>query len=110
LEVLRRPHEGGSHLEKTGERRTSTLHDLALSTLLADALPPIKVMWSTVFPTDASTDFRSLFEMASTFMWSSKHFQMVGGVQDPEDVPYLLAMVDAVYGDRRKQRDRPYFS
>src|SRR6185295_5444739 len=40
--------------EKTGERRTSTLHDLALSTLLADALDPIKVMWSTVFPTDAS--------------------------------------------------------
>jgi len=30
--------------EKTGERRTSTLHDLALSTLLADALAPIKVM------------------------------------------------------------------
>ncbi len=69
--------------EKTGERRTSTLHDLALSTLLADALTPIKVMWSTVFPTDASTDFRALFEMASTFMWSKKHFQMVGGVQDP---------------------------
>jgi trimethylamine--corrinoid protein Co-methyltransferase len=96
--------------EKTGERRTSTLHDLALSTLLADALTPIKVMWSTVFPTDASTDFRALFEMASTFMWSKKHFQMVGGVQDPDDVPYLLAMLDAVYGDRRKQRDRPYFS
>src|SRR2546428_14017076 len=96
--------------EKTGERRTSTLHDLALSTLLADALPPIKVMWSTVFPTDASTVFRSLFEMASAFMWSTKHCQMAGGVQDPEDVPYLLAMLDAVYGDRRKQRDRPYFS
>src|SRR6266849_710993 len=32
--------------ETTGERRTSTLHDLALSTLLADALRPIKVLWS----------------------------------------------------------------
>lgn len=96
--------------EKTGERRTSTLHDLALSTLLADALPPIKVMWSTVFPTDASTDYRALFEVATSFMWSAKHFQMVGGVQDPEDVPYILAMIDAVYGDRRKQRDRPIFS
>src|SRR2546426_12304984 len=48
--------------------------------------------------------------MASTFMWSAKHFQMVGGVQDPDDVPFLLAMLDAVYGDRRKQRDRPIFS
>ncbi len=96
--------------EKTGERRSSTLHDLALSTLLADALPPIKVMWSTVFPTDASTDYRALFEVATSFMWSAKHFQMVGGVQDPEDVPYILAMIDAVYGDRRKQRDRPIFS
>jgi len=96
--------------EKTGERRTSTLHDLALSTLLADALPPIKVMWSTVFPTDASTDYRALFEVATSFMWSAKHFQMVGGVQDPEDVPYILSMIDAVYGDRRKQRDRPIFS
>jgi trimethylamine---corrinoid protein Co-methyltransferase len=96
--------------EKTGERRSSTLHDLAISTMLADAMPPIKVMWSTVFPTDASTDFRALFEMATSFMWSTKHFEMVGGVQDPDDVPYLLAMIDAVYGDRRKQRDRPVFS
>src|SRR5713226_4417344 len=60
--------------ETTGERRTSTLHDLALSTLLADALRPIKVVWSTVFPTDASTDYRALFETAASFMWSSKHF------------------------------------
>lgn len=96
--------------EKTGERRTSTLHDLTLSTLLADALDPIKVLWSTVFPTDASTDKRALFEVAASYMWSSKHFQMVGGVQDPEDVPYILAMIDAVCGDRRKQRDRPIFS
>src|SRR5688500_3701748 len=63
--------------EKTGERRTSTLHDLCLSTLLADALDPVKVMWSTVFPTDASTDYRALFETAASFMWSSKHFEMV---------------------------------
>ncbi len=96
--------------EKTGERRTSTLADLTLSTLLADALDPIKVVWSTVFPTDASTDYRALFETAASFMWSPKHFQMVGGVQDPEDVPFMLGMIDAVYGDRRKQRDRPIFS
>jgi trimethylamine--corrinoid protein Co-methyltransferase len=43
-------------------------------------------------------------------MWSSKHFEMVGGVQDPDDVPYILAMIDAVCGDRRTQRDRPIFS
>ncbi|MBI4168441.1 MAG: trimethylamine methyltransferase family protein [Acidobacteria bacterium] len=96
--------------EKSGERRTSTLHDLTLSTLLADALEPIRVLWSTVFPTDASTDRRALFEVAASYMWSSKHFQMVGGVQDPEDVPHILAMIDAVCGDRRKQRDRPIFS
>jgi len=96
--------------ETTGERRTSTLHDLCLSTLLADALDPIKVIWSTVFPTDASTDKRALFEAAVGFLWSSKHFQMVGGVQDPEDVPFLLEMIDAVAGDRRRQRDRPIFS
>jgi trimethylamine--corrinoid protein Co-methyltransferase len=96
--------------ETTGERRSSTLHDLCLSTLLADALDPIHVMWSTVFPTDASTDRRALFECAASFMWSTKHFQMVGGVQDPEDVQYILAMIDAVYGDRRAQRDRPIFS
>ena len=95
---------------ETGEQRASTLHDLTLSTLLADAMKPIKVVWSTVFPTDASTDKRALFEMAASYMWSAKHFEMVGGVQDPEDVPYLLAMLDAVYGDRRKQRDRPIFS
>jgi trimethylamine--corrinoid protein Co-methyltransferase len=96
--------------EKTGERRTSTLHDLCLSMLLADALDPVKILWSTVFPTDASTDKRALFETAASFVWSAKHFEMVGGVQDPEDVPYILAMIDAVYGDRRKQRDRPIFS
>jgi trimethylamine--corrinoid protein Co-methyltransferase len=96
--------------EKTGEQRPSTLHDLTLSTLLADALEPIRVVWSTVFPTDASTDRRALYEVAASYMWSSKHFQMVGGVQDPEDVPYLLDMIDAVCGDRRKQRDRPIFS
>jgi len=82
--------------EVTGERRPSTLHDLCLSTLLADALDPVKVMWSTVFPTDASTDRRALFEAAASFMWSPKHFQMVGGVQDPEDVAFLLEMIDIV--------------
>ncbi|HXH28057.1 MAG TPA: trimethylamine methyltransferase family protein [Candidatus Polarisedimenticolia bacterium] len=96
--------------DTTGQQRSSTLADLTLSTLLADALDPIKVVWSTVFPTDASTDKRALFETASSFMWSSKHFEMVGGVQDPEDVPYILDMIDAVTGDRRKQRDRPIFS
>jgi trimethylamine--corrinoid protein Co-methyltransferase len=96
--------------EKTGAHRPSTLADLTLSTLLADALDPIKVIWSTVFPTDASTDRRALFELAASFMWSTKHFQMVGGVQDPEDVPYLLEMLDAVCGDRRTQRDRPIYS
>ena len=96
--------------EVTGERRPSTLHDLCLSTLLADALEPIKVMWSTVFPTDASTDRRALFEAAASFMWSPKHFQMVGGVQDPEDVAFLLEMIDIVGGDHRKQCDRPIFS
>lgn len=96
--------------EATGERRPSTLHDLCLSTLLADAIEPVKVVWSTVFPTDASTDRRALFEAAASFLWSPKHFQMVGGVQDPEDVPFLLEMIDAVSGDRRRQRDRPIFS
>jgi trimethylamine--corrinoid protein Co-methyltransferase len=96
--------------DATGERRPSTLHDLCLSTLLADALEPVRVMWSTVFPTDASTDRRALFECAASFMWSTKHFQMVGGVQDPEDVPYILAMIDAVHGDRKRSRERPIFS
>ena len=96
--------------EKTGEHRPSTYADLALSTYLADALPPIKVIWSTVFPTDASTDRRALFEVAASYLWSTKHFQMVGGVQDPEDVPYILEMIDAVTGDRRSQRDRPVYS
>ncbi|MFQ5876511.1 MAG: trimethylamine methyltransferase family protein [Acidobacteriota bacterium] len=96
--------------ERTGEHRPSTLHDLCLSTLLADALDPVKVIWSTVFPTDASTERRALFEVAASYMWSTKHFQMVGGVQDPEDVPYILEMIDAVDGDRRRRRDRPIFS
>jgi trimethylamine--corrinoid protein Co-methyltransferase len=96
--------------ETTGERRSSSLHDLCLSTLLADALDPIHVVWSTVFPTDASTDRRALFECAASFMWSTKHFQMVGGVQDPEDVKYILEMIDVVYPDRRERRDRPIFS
>lgn len=96
--------------EETGAHKPSTFADLALSTYLADALPPIKVIWSTVFPTDASTDRRALFEVAAAYLWSTKHFQMVGGVQDPEDVPYILEMVDAVTGDRRQQRDRPVYS
>jgi trimethylamine--corrinoid protein Co-methyltransferase len=96
--------------EKTGAHKPSTFADLALSTYLADALPPIKVIWSTVFPTDASTDRRALFEVAAAYLWSTKHFQMVGGVQDPEDVPYILEMIDAVTGDRRQQRDRPIYS
>ena len=47
-----------------------------------------------------------LIAAAAAYLWSTKHFQMVGGVQDPDDVPYILAMIDAVSGDRRAQRDR----
>lgn len=93
---------------ESGERRTSTLADLVRATRLSDALESVDFYWAPVIPADVPDSARTIAEAATGFANTSRHVQHE--VKHPSQVPYLLEMIDALIGDRRRHRERPIFS
>jgi len=92
----------------TGARRPSALADLVEVTRLSDALESVDFYWASVVAGDVPGQVRTLAEAATGFRHQSRHVQHE--VKTPEHVPFLLEMLDAVLGDRRRHRERPLFS
>jgi trimethylamine--corrinoid protein Co-methyltransferase len=92
----------------SGQRRPSTLADLVSATRLSDALEAVDFFWPPVVPGDVPDSVRTLVEVATAFMHTSRHIQHE--VKHPQDVPYLLEMLDALLGDRRRHAQRPIYS
>jgi len=92
----------------SGQRRPSTLADLISATRLSDALEAVDYFWLPVVPGDVPDSVRTLVEVATAFMHTSRHVQHE--VKHPQDVPYLLEMLDALLGDRRRHAQRPIYS
>lgn len=91
-----------------GARRPATLHDLVEVTRLSDALESVDVYWAPVVAGDVPAESRTLAEAATGFRHTSRHVQHE--VKTPAHVPFLLEMLDALLGDRRRHRERPIFS
>lgn len=92
----------------TGARRPATLDDLVDATRLSDALESVDVYWAPVVAGDVPDGVRTLAEAATGFRYTTRHVQHE--VKTPDDVPFLLEMLDALLGDRRRQRERPILS
>jgi trimethylamine--corrinoid protein Co-methyltransferase len=92
----------------SGIRRPSTLQDLVDVTRLSDALESVDFYWAPIVPGDVPNSVRTLVETATGFTHTSRHVQHE--VKTPAHVPFLLEMLDALLGDRRRHRERPVLS
>ncbi len=92
----------------SGLRRPSTLQDLVDVTRLSDALESPDFYWAPIVPGDVPNSVRTLVETATGFTHTSRHVQHE--VKTPAHVPFLLEMLDALLGDRRRHRERPVLS
>jgi trimethylamine--corrinoid protein Co-methyltransferase len=92
----------------SGERRASTMADLAQATLLADALPEVDIVWNIVNATDSTGAARVLEETVTMLQSTGKHIQ--GEVQRAAEVPYVMELLAAVSPGGVWDPQRPIFS
>ena len=93
---------------ETGEYRPSTLDDVRASTIVADAMPPVDILWSLVSATDLPPG-RGLFrELLTMLAWSDKHIQ--DEVAEPWQVEPMLAVAEVLCGSLAAFRERPRLS
>jgi trimethylamine--corrinoid protein Co-methyltransferase len=92
---------------KTGERRPATHTDWLETTRLIDALDEVGLYWSMV-ELPESADGRSIADMVTywrhLFRNFSKHVQ--DGLTTPQQAPWLLEVLQVIFGDRETIRRR----
>lgn len=93
---------------RSGERRPSTMQDLADASLVADAADEVGVVWNIVSAADAPPNTQVLDELAAIVAHTGKHIQ--GEVQRPEEVPYVLEILAAAAAGGVWDPRRPFFS
>jgi trimethylamine--corrinoid protein Co-methyltransferase len=92
----------------TGERRTATPADWLKATHLIDALDEVGVYWSMVEVEDRGDSIADFVRyLRSVFRNFSKHVQ--DATSSPEQAPWLLEVLQAVFGDKEEiRRTHPY--
>jgi trimethylamine--corrinoid protein Co-methyltransferase len=93
----------------TGERRRSTLGDVADIARVADALDDIAFHWVPVSAQDQPPETRSLHELAAIWRNSTKHVQTESVVSERE-ARAAIDMAVAIAGGREALRRRPVLS
>jgi trimethylamine---corrinoid protein Co-methyltransferase len=93
----------------TGERRRSSLQDVADIARVADALDEIAFHWVPVSAQDQPPETRSLHELAAIWQNSTKHVQTESVVSERE-ARAAIAMAAAIAGGRDALRRRPVLS
>jgi len=93
----------------TGERRRSTLQDVADVARVADALDGIGFHWTALSAQDCPADTRSLHEILAIWNVSRKHLQTETIVNERE-ARAAVEMAAAVAGGRDQLRRRPILS
>jgi trimethylamine--corrinoid protein Co-methyltransferase len=93
---------------ETGERRLGTAADWLAATRLIDALDEVGVWWSMVEASDwGDTLADSVAYWRSIFANFSKHVQ--DSTTTPEQAPWLLEVLQVIFGDRETiRRQHPY--
>lgn len=92
----------------TGQHRPSTFRDWQRVTLLADALDEIGVYWQMVELSDRGEAMAEYVDYLRQLVRSfSKHIQ--DPIRDPAQAPWLLEVLQVVYGDRETiRREHPW--
>jgi trimethylamine--corrinoid protein Co-methyltransferase len=93
----------------TGERRRSSLQDVADIARVADALDPIAFHWVAVSAQDRPPETRALEELAAVWRSSTKHVQ-TESVVTPAEARTAIEMAAAIVGGRSALRARPVLS
>jgi trimethylamine--corrinoid protein Co-methyltransferase len=93
---------------RSGERRASTLQDLADACRIADAAPEVGVVWNIVSASDAAPATQVVDELVACLRNTSKHIQ--GEVQRAVEVPYVMDVLAAAAEGGRWEPERPFFS
>ena len=94
---------------RTGERRIPTREDWLEATTLIDALDDVGVYWSPChYPDDHHGPAGVVSYLTDTFATFGKHVQDSFG--DPAVAPWLLEVLDIVFGGRDEVRRRRPFS
>jgi trimethylamine--corrinoid protein Co-methyltransferase len=93
---------------ETGERRVATLDDWRRATRLIDALDEVGVYWSMVEASDQGDTMADFVGyLREIFCNFSKHVQ--DGIATPEQAPWLLEVLQVIFGDRETiRRQHPY--
>jgi trimethylamine--corrinoid protein Co-methyltransferase len=91
---------------RSGERRASTMQDLADATRLADAASEIGVVWNSVSAGDAPPATQVLTELYTCLANTGKHVQ--GEVQRAAEAPFVMRILRAAGGGWDPRR--PFFS
>jgi trimethylamine--corrinoid protein Co-methyltransferase len=88
---------------ETGERRLATSRDWLEATLLIDALDEVGVYWSMVEASDRGDTLADLVTYwRDLFRNFSKHVQ--DATSSPEQAPWLLEVLQVVFGDKESIR------
>ncbi len=93
----------------TGERRRSSLQDVADIARVADALDPIAFHWVAVSAQDRPPETRGLEELAAVWRSSTKHVQ-TESIVTPSETAAAIEMAAAIVGGRTELRSRPVLS
>jgi len=95
----------------TGERRPSTAQDWMNATRLIDSIDEIGVYWSMVERSDeppVPSAAQQVSYLANVFRNFSKHVQ--DGSQDAEMAPWILEVLQVIFGDKEAIRKTHPFS
>ena len=96
--------------EVSGERRRSTLADVADSARFVDAVPEVSFCWGPIVTAeDVPRETRPLHELEAIFTGTSKHFQAVDVVGE-DTARRAVEMAQAVAGGAEELRRRPLMS
>ncbi len=88
---------------KTGERRLATHADWLETTRLIDALDEVGLYWSMVeLPDEGDSQARQINYWRRLFRNFSKHVQ--DGISSPDQAPWLLEVLQVIFGDRETIR------
>ena len=82
---------------ETGEKHDSTLKDLKLGLLFADALDKVEIVNVMVSASDIPAHLRTIQHFASGFTQTSKHIRT--GVLNAEQVPFIVELAKVVSGN-----------
>ncbi len=88
---------------ETGERRTGTFKDWLEATRLTDALDEFGLYWDMIERSDCGESVPDLVtHWRHLFRNFSKHVQ--DGIGSPEEVPWLLEVLQVIFGDKETIR------